>query len=540
MSTSPEARNTAISTEAQTPQEQMLALVGEMQDRMAALTQEFSTRAAEIMGSVGSVATEATVAEQPQQEPHIRLVSSTDERSSARPATVNVTGAPVSWFGRRDSSAVRSGDTAVQEPGGSVSASRRGGGGDGGNGGDGGGRGEGGRGWGWKRKAAAVAVVALAAVGISKANFDCSGDDESAGGGERAASTYDKLPAKFKLDNSVHTVNEGVKELRFKTSVGAMKTILGNPNEYNNLRNSNVDNKQVALKDYRKNMSTANAAEAFALGVVNSSAYSADVMNAFEGKDGETPRKDTHEERIAKIDKIVNQEKDDKHNTTKFNGHFRMNGPWDNSHTKRETKQLGSETSTHNNVRAFQIIPGNKKYDAVYIKIGGGNDGNEIACMNVNRNKNAIKLVAKKGPDGRITFAPPADTPNPSGEGNPTGDNPNPTGDGNPTGDTPEQEKTGPKNDKNREAAGNDGQDGGDPAGTLEPARPVAGPAPANIGQPQLPLPAPVTEAPDTRPAGAPAVEAPDPGVTGPAQQGNPGTTTPAQPINNGTQPAGE
>lgn len=157
-------------------------------------------------------------------------------------------------------------------------------------------------------------------------------------------------------------------------------------------------------------MATVDAAEGWALCVVNTPQASQDYLNAFEGKDGEAPRTDTHEQRVAKIAKIMS-DKD-----TKINGHYRFSGIDDNSLVNNQTKKLGSVNTPLNDVRMLQIIPGNKAYDAAYAKIGGGTDASTYACLNAARRVKApVQLVVTKGPNGKIMInRAPAPAPGPA------------------------------------------------------------------------------------------------------------------------------
>lgn len=99
-----------------------------------------------------------------------------------------------------------------------------------------------------------------------------------------------------------------------------------------------------------------------------------------------------------------------------------------------------------------------------------------------------------------------------------------------------------PKVDHNTTPAGVPGAHQGVGGNGQETTRPVAGPAPANVGQPQAQTPAPevaqdTTKTPET--PGTATVTGEDHGTTAPAEQNTPGTQQPAQPISGDTTPPG-
>lgn len=265
--------------------------------------------------------------------------------------------------------------------------------------------------------ATAALAAGVAAVSLIP-SFERNADTATAAGSTTpppaatAASAAPKSPstAREKLVDSVEkagTVNEAVKVIDMDSPLGAVRDILSHPKDFDSLKVSHEGNKENGLKSFDKDMKTQDAAEAWALGIVNSSANSQDFMNGFEGKDGEVARTDTHAERIAKIAKILSAE------GTAINGNFRLNNTYDNGHILQSNGELGSKAANFKDVRALQIIPGDKKFHAVQAKIGGGNDGSGFVCLNSER------LIVTRTPSGKLKITP-APTPTPTPETPPT------------------------------------------------------------------------------------------------------------------------
>lgn len=378
------------------------------------------------------------------------------------------------------------------------------------------------------------------------------------GGNNSGANASNAKNSRYDLEGA-KTVNGAVKNLEFKTAKGAMATILENPSKYDGLKNSHALNKQVGLKDFKENMSNADAGEAWALGVVNDPKVSQDRLNDFEGKSIETPRSDTQQQRVGKIRAIVTSE------GTTLNGNYKLNGAYANGYIKEKTGELGSHPANFRNVRALEINPGVKNADTTYAKVGGIEG--TFVCIN-SENKLKLKFVPnapviKDTPRVSVPMQPgqPGQPPRPNRPGinlttpnrpeqpqrpqTPTTPETPQTPETPTTPETPETppvtppvtpptEKTPEKHDNNTTPGGVPGHNGGTPDNAGDGP---AGQTPDNSGfvpgeqhpttpEPQ-PTPAPLPTQPEPQ---APAETGPLAPPTGPATpgagSGNPTPTT--------------
>lgn len=252
------------------------------------------------------------------------------------------------------------------------------------------------------------------------------------------------------------------------------------------------------------------------LSTINDDGFRSSYANALEGKDPKAARTDSYEEQMSIIDEAITSGK------TRFAA-IELNGTYEN-HGQGDEHSVFSEIENYTGVEGVKIIP--RGFETITVKDGGGNDGQDVVCLNLEIRVPTVNPPESNPPEGN----PPQDNPpedNPP-EDNPPEDNPpedNPPED-NPPEDTPPEEDISKHDDGKKPGSGVEADDdpaAGDQWGAGDrPAAPGSSPHP-EIRQPQQPTPEPLPEAPDTRPVDPtpPPQTNPIPPVAGPGTPGD-------------------